>query len=407
MALEVEIRKQAGSFYLQTAFTCEKEFLGILGASGSGKSMTLKCIAGIERPDRGRIVLDGRVLFDSEQKINLPPRQRRVGYLFQNYALFPDMTARQNILCGLHAERDRKKRERRADEMMELLQIRDIADLRPGQLSGGQAQRTALGRILVNEPELLMLDEPFAALDTHLRLKLQMELKSLLSGYDRGIIMVTHDRDEAFRMCDRIGVIDQGQMLAMKETRELFADPGSRAVAAITGCKNIVRARKTGKREVFIPDWNVYLTTGKEVRDDLQAVGIRAHSFRPADRPSGTGQTGPSSRWAGFPRPLGPIQGKPAHCPTSSALRAPSPQGEGYGPVSPVHAGPRPGEEMNFYPVRIVREMEEPFEWVSEFVYEGQVSGTPAIWWRYAKELRLSEPPESLGVSPEEVLLLY
>ena len=120
------------------------------------------------------------------------------------------MTARQNILCGLHAEKDRQKREKRADEMMELLQIRDVATLKPWQLSGGQAQRTALGRILVNEPELLMLDEPFAALDTHLRLKLQMELKDLLSGYDRGIIMVTHDRDEAFRMCDRIGVIDQG-----------------------------------------------------------------------------------------------------------------------------------------------------------------------------------------------------
>ena len=212
MALEVNVEKRAGSFHLHASFTCEKEFLGLLGASGSGKSMTLKCIAGIEKPDCGRIVLDGRVLFDSEQKINLPPRQRRVGYLFQNYALFPDMTARQNILCGLHAEKDRQKREKRADEMMELLQIRDVATLKPWQLSGGQAQRTALGRILVNEPELLMLDEPFAALDTHLRLKLQMELKDLLSGYDRGIIMVTHDRDEAFRMCDRIGVIDQGQM---------------------------------------------------------------------------------------------------------------------------------------------------------------------------------------------------
>ena len=346
MALEVNIEKRAGSFHLRTAFTCEKEFLGLLGASGSGKSMTLKCIAGIERPDSGRIVLDGRVLFDSEQKINLPPRQRRVGYLFQSYALFPDMTARQNILCGLHAEKDKQKREQRAEAMMELLQIRDVANLRPYQLSGGQAQRVALGRILVNEPELLMLDEPFAALDTHLRLKLQMELKSLLSGYDRGIIMVTHDRDEAFRMCDRIGVIDAGQMLAMKETRELFADPGSRAVAAITGCKNIADARKTGKFEVFVPEWNIYLKTGKEVRDDLKAVGIRAHSFRP-------------------------------------------------------------GEEENRYPVTIVREMEEPFEWVSEFVYEEQVPEKPAAWWRYSKAFRLPEPPGTLGVSPDEVLLLY
>ena len=346
MALEVNIEKQTGSFHLQAAFTCEKEFLGILGASGSGKSMTLKCIAGIERPDSGRIVLDGRVLFDSEQRINLPPRQRRVGYLFQSYALFPEMTARQNILCGLHAEKDRQKREQRADEMMELLQIWDVANLRPHQLSGGQAQRVALGRILVNEPELLMLDEPFAALDTHLRLKLQMELKSLLAGYERGIIMVTHDRDEAFRMCDRIGVIDQGKMLAMKETRELFADPGSRAVASITGCKNIAYARKTGKHEVLVPEWNVYLKTGKEVRDEVKAVGIRAHSFRPR-------------------------------------------------------------EAENRFPVTIVREMEEPFEWVSEFVYEGQASASPAVWWRYSKAFRLPEAPGELGVSPDEVLLLY
>ena len=185
MALEVDIEKQLGSFHLRAAFSCGKETLGILGASGSGKSMTLKCIAGIERPDRGRIVLDGRVLFDSGKRIDLPPQERRVGYLFQHYALFPGMTVRQNILCGLHAEKDRQKREEKADAMMEMLRIREIASLRPEALSGGQAQRTALGRILVNEPDLLMLDEPFSALDAHLRLKLQAELKSLLSGYDR------------------------------------------------------------------------------------------------------------------------------------------------------------------------------------------------------------------------------
>ena len=330
MALEVNIEKQAGSFRLQAAFTFEKEFLGILGASGCGKSMTLKCIAGIERPDRGRIALDGRVLFDSEKKIDLPPQERRVGYLFQNYALFPGMTVRQNILCGLHAEKDKKKKEQRADEMLELLQIRDLASLRPGALSGGQAQRAALGRILVNEPELLMLDEPFSALDTHLRLKLQMELKNLLSGYGKGIIMVTHDRDEAFRMCDRLSVMEDGRILTVKGTKELFADPETRTAAVITGCKNIAKARKTGEREVFVPEWNIRLTTGTPVRDGLEAVGIRAHHF----------------------------------CP-------------------------------------------DPFEWVSEFRYDGQEPSAPAVWWRYAKEIRPPEIPEALGVKPDNILLLY
>ena len=194
MALEVNIVKRLGDFCLRTAFSCEKEFMGILGASGSGKSLTLKCIAGIEKPDRGRIVLDGKVLFDSEKKINLPPQQRRVGYLFQTCALFPGMTVRQNILCGLRREKDREIREKLADEMLGLLRIRDIAGQKPETLSGGQAQRTALGRILVNKPDLLMLDEPFSALDAHLRLKLQTELKNLLTGYGGGILMVTHDR---------------------------------------------------------------------------------------------------------------------------------------------------------------------------------------------------------------------
>ena len=346
MALEVDIEKRAGSFHLRAAFSCEKETLGILGASGSGKSMTLKCIAGIEKPDRGRIVLDGRVLFDSDQRINLPPQVRRTGYLFQQYALFPGMTVRQNILCGLHAEKDKRKREEQADAMMDMLQISGIASLRPESLSGGQAQRTALGRILVSGPDLLMLDEPFSALDTHLRLKLQAELKNILSGYGRGIILVTHDRDEAFRMCDRLGVMEQGRMETVKQTKELFADPGTRAAAMLTGCKYIVPAEKTGEREVLVPDWGIHLTTGKPVRDGLKAVGIRAHDFHP-------------------------------------------------------------DEGANRFPVQILQEMEEPFEWISEFRYQKQSPGSPPVWWRYPREFRCQEPPETLGVSPDKVLLLY
>ncbi len=346
MALEVDIEKQAGSFHLRCAFSCGKEFLGILGASGSGKSMTLKCIAGIMKPDRGRIMLDGKVLFDSGKRINLPPQKRRVGYLFQHYALFPGMTAKQNILCGLRAEKDRHRREQRAEEMLEMLQIRDVASLKPEALSGGQAQRVALGRILVNEPDLLMLDEPFSALDSHLRLKLQAELKELLSGYGRGIIMVTHDRDEAFRMCDRLGVMEQGRMEKVKKTKELFADPETRAAAVLTGCKNIAAAEKTGDREVFVPEWNIRLETAKPVRDGLKAVGIRAHDFYP-------------------------------------------------------------DEQVNRFPVRILQEMEEPFEWISEFRYHFQEQGSPSVWWRYPREYRLPEPPEALGVAPEKILLLY
>ena len=346
MALEVDIEKRLGAFHLRAAFSCGREFMGILGASGCGKSMTLKCIAGIEKPDRGRIVLDGRVLFDSEKRINLPPQQRRVGYLFQDYALFPGMTVRQNILCGLHREKDKQKREKRTDEVLELLRLQEVAALQPEALSGGQAQRTALGRILVNEPDLLMLDEPFSALDTYLRLKLQTELKALLAGYDRGILMVTHDRDEVFRMCDRLGVMEQGQMLTVKGTKELFADPETRAAAVLTGCKNIAAAEKTGEREAFVSEWGIHLSTGKPVRDGLKAVGIRAHDFHP-------------------------------------------------------------DISENRYRVRILRETEEPFEWISEFTFDDQAAGSPPVWWRYSREFRTNEPPKHLGVAPADVLLLY
>ena len=346
MALEVDIEKNAGDFHLRVSFCSDEEFLGILGPSGSGKSMTLKCIAGIEKPDRGRIVLNGNTLYDSEKGIHLPPQKRHVGYLFQSYALFPNMTVKQNILCGLHDEKDRKKKEGLVREMLRLLQLESTASLRPHQLSGGQAQRAALGRILVNRPDLLMLDEPFSALDAHLRLKLQMELKSLLNGYGRGVLMVTHDRDEAFRMCSRIGIMDDGRMLSVRKTKELFADPGTVAAASLTGCKNIAAARKTGEKEVFVPEWNIRLNTAGSVKDNLRAVGLRAHYFHPET---------------------------PA----------------------------------NSYPVMVIREMEEPFEWVAEFRYAGQAPGSPAVWWRYSKEKRPSRPPDRLGIAPANILLLY
>ena len=150
MSLQVDIEKKLGNFTLKLKFEAENEVFALLGASGSGKSLTLKCIAGIEKPDRGRIVLDDRVLFDSEKHIDLPPQKRKVGYMFQNGALFPGMTVKENILCGLHAEKDKRKKEAAAEEIMELLQIRGIASLRPEALSGGQTQRAALGRMLVS-----------------------------------------------------------------------------------------------------------------------------------------------------------------------------------------------------------------------------------------------------------------
>ena len=202
MSLFINIEKNFENFSLKINFEHDADILGILGASGCGKSMTLKCIAGIEKPDSGKIILDDEILFDSQKKINLPPQKRKVGYLFQNYALFPNMTVKQNILCGLHDEKNIKLKEKIFSDTIELLNLTELINHKPHELSGGQAQRTALARILVNRPKILMLDEPFSALDSHLRLKLQMKIKNLLKNYGHGVILVTHDRNEAYRMCD-------------------------------------------------------------------------------------------------------------------------------------------------------------------------------------------------------------
>ena len=346
MSLHVDIRKRLGSFVLESAFKQDGGVLGLLGASGCGKSMTLKCIAGIEKPDEGRIVLDGRVLYDSAARVNLPPQQRQVGYLFQNYALFPNMTVRQNIAVGLHREKDRRKRERELEDAIHLFQLDGLENHRPHQLSGGQQQRVALARIWVNRPQLLMLDEPFSALDSHLRLRLQMELKERLSAFGRDVLMVTHSRDEAYHMCGRIAVMESGKIKIVKETKALFADPESICAASITGCKNIASARKIGEYEVEVPDWGIRLTTAKPVRDDVTAVGIRAHYFNTKT-----------------------LQNR----------------------ADVVYAG----------------EMEEPFEVSVRFRWVGQRADTEPLLWRVSKEKRGQQFPTALGVAPVNILLLH
>ena len=346
MSLIVDIHRNLGSFVLDTAFEAENGVTCLLGASGCGKSFTLKCIAGIEKPDRGHIELDGVTLFDSEKHINLPPQKRQVGYLFQNYALFPNMTVRQNILCGLKREKDRSEKERRLQNMLKLMQLDGLEDRKPAQLSGGQQQRVALSRILVNEPRMLMLDEPFSALDAHLRDSLKVELRDMLAKYGKEVLMVTHSRDEAYTISDRIAVMDKGKLLCLKDTKDLFADPGNTPAAILTGTKNIARARKTGPYEVEVPEWGIRLQTAQEVQDGLTAIGIRAHFFNASS---------PQNRW----------------------------------------------------PITYLEEMEEPFEMTLQFRYAGQNPDSPPVWWRITKEKKPQQFPAELGIAPANILLLY
>jgi len=222
--LSVNIQKKLGAFRLNVSFNAAEGVTGILGASGCGKSMTLRCIAGIDKPDHGRITLGNTVLFDSEKGVNLQPQERGVGYLFQNYALFPNMTVEKNILCGLYHEKDGAERKRVLDGAVQLLRLEGLEKHLPRQLSGGQQQRAALARILVSKPRLLMLDEPFAALDNHLRGQLRIQMKKLLEQYGNPALIVTHNSDEACDLCGRIALMEAGSILTLKPTKELFRE---------------------------------------------------------------------------------------------------------------------------------------------------------------------------------------
>ena len=246
MSLKTAIQKTWGSFQLQVAFQTHGGVLGLLGASGCGKSKTLQCITGIERPDAGHISLDGRVFFDSSQHINMAVQKRRVGYLFQHYALFPNMTVAENIACGIRQSVSEQERKEKMYTMMERMRLTGLEKQKPSQLSGGQQQRVALARILVNEPDILLLDEPFSALDSYLKEQVMTELKELLRQFQKDSIIVTHSRDEAYQLCDSIAVLHNGQLEVIGKTADVFAQPQTRAAAVLTGCKNIAAAKKLG-----------------------------------------------------------------------------------------------------------------------------------------------------------------
>ena len=293
MSLQVDVRKSFGpTFSLDVSFEVDAadETLALLGPSGCGKSMTLKCIAGIVTPDEGRIVLNGRVLFDSAAGVNLRPQERRVGYLFQNYALFPNMTVEQNIAVGVLGK-GKEERAQTVARQVAAFRLDGLEKKRPAQLSGGQQQRVALARIMASEPELLLLDEPFSALDGYLRWQLELELTDTLRAFPGGTVYVSHNRDEVYRMCDSVCVISQGRSEKKLSVPELFATPTSLPAALISGCKNVSRARVAGAAGggekgdgargavLACEEWGVELRTSLPVPADAAFVGLRAHYF--------------------------------------------------------------------------------------------------------------------------------
>lgn len=373
LRLGVNINKKLKEFSLDIEFQACKGCLGILGPSGCGKSMTLKSVAGIVKPDTGRIAVQyaqgeaagGRVLYDSALKINQRPQVRRVGYLFQNYALFPNMTVEQNILTGLNAlggspsgarkrvPRSAEEKNAKVKEMVSRFRLEGLEKRYPAQLSGGQQQRVALARILAYEPEVLLLDEPFSAMDTYLREGLRLELASVIKDYDGVTVMVTHDRDEAYQLCDRLLLLDRGRVLAGGRTRDIFQSPVTCQAARLTGCKNISRIERMGEHRVRALDWGgLELVTEQTVDDSITAVGIRAHDFEPLSE-------GEAGQW-------------------------------------------RLKEDGNLIPVRTPSISEMPFEWY--------ITLENGLWWKKEKDIHTHDTagvvPQWLRVEPSALLLL-
>ena len=274
--LELDIQRRLGEFSLDLGLASGCRRIGILGASGSGKSQMLRALAGLERPDGGRIALNGRVLFDHQRGIDVPLGQRRLGLVFQNYALFPHLTVAQNVGFGLNHLRAEQRRLRVLGQLQRV-GLLALADVYPAELSGGQQQRVALSRALAIEPDLLLLDEPFAAQDTYLRRQLQQQLADLLQDCRVPCLLVTHDLDEAYRLSDDLVVIDRGRILAHAPKHEVFDHPQELVVARLSGCKNFSLVRTLSAGRLWALDWQLELNLERPVPPGTSHVGVRAN----------------------------------------------------------------------------------------------------------------------------------
>jgi molybdate ABC transporter permease protein len=278
--LTVDLTKQLPSFSLDVSFTAKGQPLGVLGASGAGKSLLLRCIAGIETPDTGKIVLNGRVLFDAEQRVNVKSCDRHIALLFQHYALFPHLTVAQNIAFGLPQKLSKPAQKQEIGFHLASIQLEGFAHFYPHQLSGGQQQRVALARALASQPEVLLLDEPFSALDTHLRYQLEAQLRLSLATYPGVTLFVTHNLEEAYRVCENLLVMEGGNAIAPAPKHQVFEHPPTVSIAKLTGCKNFSRATAQGTQAIQAQDWSCLLQVATVIPDNLTQVGIRAHQIQ-------------------------------------------------------------------------------------------------------------------------------
>ena len=289
MSLSVSIKKSFPAFTLDVDIEAGNETIGWLGESGCGKSLTMRCIAGIETPDEGKIVVNGKTFFEREAgkrpAVNLSPQERKTALLFQNYMLFPNLTVAENVAAGIDRKLSKGERNAQVDAELKRFGLNGFGKRYPSQLSGGQQQRVALARMLAAKPDILMLDEPFSALDAHLKGVLEQNLAGLFETFHGTILYVSHDIDEALRFCDRIAVIEKGHVMEVSTGNNLVNNPQSAASIRLSGCKNTTPAHRIDDHRVFLPAWGIEVETDKPAPQNLTYMGVRAFFLERAKEP--------------------------------------------------------------------------------------------------------------------------
>ena len=289
MSLSVSIKKSFPAFTLDVDIEAGNETIGWLGESGCGKSLTMRCIAGIETPDEGKIVVNGKTFFEREAgkrpAVNLSPQERKTALLFQNYMLFPNLTVAENVAAGIDRKLPKGERNAQVDAELKRFGLNGFGKRYPSQLSGGQQQRVALARMLAAKPDILMLDEPFSALDAHLKGVLEQNLAGLFETFHGTILYVSHDIDEALRFCDRIAVIEKGHVMEVSTGNNLVNNPQSAASIRLSGCKNTTPAHRIDDHRVFLPAWGIEVETDKPAPENLTYMGVRAFFLERAKEP--------------------------------------------------------------------------------------------------------------------------
>jgi molybdate transport system ATP-binding protein len=280
--LSASIQAHMGTFSLNVAFEMQGSTTAILGASGGGKTLTLRAIAGLLHPTSGRIVLGDRVVYDSTFRLSMPTRQRKVGYVFQDYALFPHLTVAKNLAYALHGW-DKARRATRARELVDLLDLNGLESRLPGEISGGQQQRVALGRALAPEPDIMLLDEPFSAVDAPARTLLAERLQVLQERLGFGMLLVTHDVSEAYALASELVLVSEGRVIQQGTREDVFHAPTSVKAARLLGFRNLLSGQIVGEdgghTVVGVQGVRVYCEGGGWPKGTLVLCGIRSQSI--------------------------------------------------------------------------------------------------------------------------------